>query len=738
MFPRSLPLLALAAFPLAGIAEPGPADAAPPLALPPLAVTATRIPQDAATLPLSVDIIDANALRDAPTLTLDDTLRRSAAFSLFRRSGSPTAHPTAQGVSLRGIGPSGASRALVLLDGVPVNDPFGGWVAWTKLPVAALARVEIVRGGGSPAWGGSSLGGVVHLLSASLLPLAADASASRKSVTNLVTQPPPSFENHSFSEPRHNVTNLVTLLPINGFAAVTLGDFRTRAAEVSATLVSETARDAFRIDAASFATDGVGLVRDPGPIDVPADSEHQRAGLTWSRRIDETTTLTTAVRAWSEERGNGTPHQRNGGEELFASATLAGAPAAGPAWSVALYAQEQDFRSTFSAVNADRSAETPASDQYAVPAVAAGGSVQFTWGDASALGSTDATDADAVTTAGLDTRHVDGETRERFFFNGADFTRERRAGGTQTVAGLFATHARPLAPGLTLTGGARLDATRRADGHRRETVRATGAVLLDETYDDRDDLAFSPGIGLAWRATDTLTARAAAYSAHRTPTLNELYRPFRIGSITTLANPDLEPETLLGGELGLDRAAPDGRHGLRAAVFQNALSDAVANVTLDATTRQRRNLDSVRVSGLELGGFWQPVPVLRLDADYLLSDARVRSGGPGAEALDGKRLAQVPRHTVSLGAVWQSTRALELDLRARWFSAQFEDDTNTLELASATRLDLAARLALSARLRLTLAVENLLDAEIETARTAAGLVSIAPPRLARAELTCTW
>lgn len=705
------------------------ADSPAPVTLAPVTVTATRLPQDPANLPLTVETYSATTLRNAPALTLDDTLRRSAAFSLFRRTGSLTANPTAQGVSLRGIGPSGASRALVLLDGVPVNDPFGGWIAWSKLPLNALDRVELVRGGGSSAWGGSSLGGVIHLHTAPALP-----PQTRQSVTKLVTEYENSHDPSSRNFSPKSVTNLVTLG--SGSARATLGDFGTRAADLAATVASDSGRDAFRIDAAALATDGMRLVRDPGPIDTPADSRHSRAGLAWQRRINETTTLSASLRAWTEERGNGTPYQQNASEEFSASTTLAGTPTSGPAWSFTLYGQQQDFRSTFSAVNPARTAETPASDQYSVPSTAAGASLQFTWGDAADL----ASGTGSATTLGLDARHVDGETREYFFFVAPAFTRERRAGGAQTVAGLFATHARPLAPDLTLNFGARLDATRRTGGFLRETDRATSAVLTDTRFADRDDLAFSPSLGLAWRATDTLTARAAAYSAYRTPTLNELYRPFRIGNITTQANPDLDPETLLGGELGLAYAAPDARLGLRATVFQNELSDAVGNVTLNATTRQRRNLDSTRIRGLELGGYWTPdfAPALRLDLDYLLSNTRVRSGGPGAAALDGKRLAQVPRHTITAGVEWRAARATTLDFRARWFSEQFEDDQNTLPLASALRLDLAVRHALTPRLTLVLAVENLLDAEIQTARTTAGLVSIAPPRLARVELGYMW
>lgn len=685
-------------------------EAEPPVTLPTVVVSATRSPQDASSLPLTVDVVSAASLRDSPSLALDDTLRRSPAFSLFRRSGSLTANPTAQGVSLRGIGPSGASRALVLLDGVPVNDPFGGWIAWTKLPSASLDRVEIVRGGGSTAWGGSSLGGVIHLVSAPLLP---SAAPSPESVTYWVT-------------PR-------------GSVAATAGDFRTRGAEASAVLPSNSGRNAFRIDAASLATDGTKLVRNPGRIDTPADLATSRGQLVWAHRLSDTTTLTTTARAWREDRGNGTPYQQNASEELFASATLAGSPrdAAISAWAVTAYGQDQDYRSTFSAVNAARTAETPASDQYAVPATAAGLSAQAAFGDAAAP-------ASAITTIGFDARAVEGETRELFFYNTASaaYLRERRAGGEQSVAGLFATHSRPLAPDVTLTLGARIDSTWRSGGFRRETVRATGAVLRDDAYADRDDVAFSPSAGLAWRATEALTARAAAYSAYRTPTLNELYRPFRVGPIQTLANPNLDPETLAGGELGLAWSPPSSRHGLRATVFQNHLADAVANVTLPAPpdTRERRNLDSARIRGLEFGGHFAPeaLPSLRFEADYLLSDARVRSGGPDAAALDGKRLAQVPRHTLSAGVDWQATRALALDLRARWFSEQFEDDLNTLALGSATRLDLSVRYALTPRLGLVVALENLLDAEIETGRTSTGVVNVAPPRWARAELTYAW
>ena len=89
-----------------------------------IVVTAARREQPLMQAVSLVSVIRAEDLVQSPALVLDDLLRRIPGFSLFRRSSSRAAHPTTQGVSLRGIGPSGTSRSLVLFDGVPLNDPF--------------------------------------------------------------------------------------------------------------------------------------------------------------------------------------------------------------------------------------------------------------------------------------------------------------------------------------------------------------------------------------------------------------------------------------------------------------------------------------------------------------------------------------------------------------------------------------------------------------------------------------
>jgi outer membrane receptor protein involved in Fe transport len=664
------------------------------LNLPDVVVSASRSAEPRAQVPFAVTVLAGPQLRAAPSATLDGALRGVPGFSLFRRSDSLTANPTAQGVSLRGLGPSGASRSLMLLDGVPLNDPFGGWVTWSKVSRKSLAGAELVRGGGATAWGNAALGGVVQLLTAPLTP--------------------------------------------GGRLTATGGDFSTHSAELG--LTQAAGPGTLQLTGRDFATDGFSLVapEDRGPVDIAAWSKHRWLSARWSQPVGEAMTLTVTGRTFREKRGNGTAYQRNTSDEDFGSVTLVAAPSKNFSWTALAYAQDQSFSSTFSSVNAARTAETPASDQFAVPATALGAAWTGAWTH----------NSDARTSAGLDLRRVRGETQEHFTFSAGDFTRRRIAGGTQEFAGLFALHERGLAPDWRLTLGVRLDAWRETDGHRRETDRATAAVLRDDHYADRDGLEFSPSAGLVWTPAKEWRLRAAAQQAFRRPTLNELYRPFRVGNVITEANAALQTERVISAELGADYTH-DGLT-LGAAVFWNELSDAVGNVTIargpgtfpivgfvpaGGTGRQRLNLDRLRVRGVELTAEWHPLPSLSINAAYLYNDATVQRSAL-APALAGKRLAQVPRHSAAFGAEWRMGQ-LALTPRVRTIGRQFEDDENQLILGTVVIADLGASYTLG-RGELFLTIENLGDARIETGRSADGLVNTGTPRLALAGFRCAW
>src|SRR5204863_869585 len=127
-------------------------------------VTPARTEQRSGAVPASVSVLMSEDIRSAPAVVADDVLRQIPTFSLFRRTSSLSSHPTAQGVSLRGIGPSGVSRTLVLVDGTPFNDPFGGWVYWTRVPLEDTDRIEVVDGSSSSLYGNYAMGGVINIL----------------------------------------------------------------------------------------------------------------------------------------------------------------------------------------------------------------------------------------------------------------------------------------------------------------------------------------------------------------------------------------------------------------------------------------------------------------------------------------------------------------------------------------------------------------------------------------------
>ena len=123
------------------------------------AAGADRVPAE----PSSQFVVSLQDVQTAGSLSLDDILRQAPGFALYRRQGSLFANPTSQGVSLRGVGSNGASRAAVLLDGIPINDPFGGWVYWTQVPRVSIESAQVINGGASDMYGGGALGGVVNI-----------------------------------------------------------------------------------------------------------------------------------------------------------------------------------------------------------------------------------------------------------------------------------------------------------------------------------------------------------------------------------------------------------------------------------------------------------------------------------------------------------------------------------------------------------------------------------------------
>ena len=268
---------------------------------------AERLPSAA-----SSTVITSAELSNMAAGALDDALRSTPGFTLFRRSSSRVANPTTQGVTLRGVSGSGASRTLVLADGVPLNDPFGSWVYWNRIPMAAVDRVEVVRGATGDLYGAGALGGVVQLLT--VQPIRSRARAT--------------IDGGSHDTVRGS---LFAAAERNGWAAS--GAFE------------------------GVRTDGAFVIGSEvrGAVDRKADSDYQTGFVTASRRKDSWH-LTLRGAGYGEERGNGTPVQVNTTDWKQLSA-VAGGVVAGGMFDLQVASSNQDYHQTFSAVAAGRATE---------------------------------------------------------------------------------------------------------------------------------------------------------------------------------------------------------------------------------------------------------------------------------------------------------------------------------------------------------------------------------------------
>ena len=142
-------------------------DTDPPIEVEPLKTSITVIGELESPASGYITSFSDQSLASRPGVNVDDRLRDIPGFTLFRRSSSFVAHPTSQGVALRGIGSSAASRTLVLYDGLPANDPFGGWVYWSRFNPEAVGAVELSRGASTSVYGDRAMGGVISLFTPS-------------------------------------------------------------------------------------------------------------------------------------------------------------------------------------------------------------------------------------------------------------------------------------------------------------------------------------------------------------------------------------------------------------------------------------------------------------------------------------------------------------------------------------------------------------------------------------------
>jgi outer membrane receptor protein involved in Fe transport len=639
------------------------------------------VPGDAA---LSLVVIDRARILNTGSNRLESVLADIAGQQQFRRSDSRSANATSQGITLRGLGGNASSRALLVLDGVPQADPFGGWVAFPAFATGRLDRIRVTRGGGSGYWGPGALAGTIEL-----------ESVGAQSLDTFVG-------NLAFgSRASVDTQGSLGLKRDGGFAMVSAAYGR-----------------------------GDGFIpivaRNRGAVDRAAPYEQASANVRAVVRIADDVEAQVSATGFTDSRERGTDFSRNTSEGIDGAIRLVGRGHWG--WQALAYVQSRNFTSDFAAVNAARTTATQTLAQFDTPANGWGGRLEL----APPIGS------GITLRLGADTRQLDGRTNELFTFVAGSPTRLREAGGRSGTTGLFADAS--LESGIvTATLAGRIDWWQIKDGRLLESVLATGAPLASSRFADRSGQELTGRAGLALKATSWLTLRGAGYRGWRLPTLNELYRPFRVGPDATAANAALRPERVTGADLGLTLAPARGV-AITVTGFWNRMDDTIANVTqgrgpgvfpgvgfvaAGGIFRQRQNLDALVVWGWEVDGQLRRGP-FGLTASWSHVDPSIRASG-AASPLDGLAPAQTPRDQFS-GTIDYTGRRFTASATLRHIASQFEDDQNSRSLAAATMVDALVLVPLIKGVAMEARVENLFDAEVQAALSGAGVVERALPR----------
>ena len=629
-----------------------------------IVVTGQGLEETPATPAYDVQTIERDALVSTGSGRLEDALANVAGFQQFRRSDSRSSNPSAQGVTLRALGGNATSRAQVLLDGVPLSDPFFGYIPFNAVAPERLESIRVTRGGGSGPFGAGALAGTIELNSAD----AADLGLVQAS---------------ALMNERNESELSATLAPRIGGGYATLSGRWDR---------------------------GQGFWTTPEAERVPASV--RAAYDSWSlggrivQPLGSDVTVQLRGMAYDDDRVLRFDGADTGSEGQDVSLRVVGR--GDWQFDVIGYLQWRNFTNTV--VSSTRF--VPVLDQKDTPASGQGGKIEVRppVGGAHTL------------RLGADFRRSEGDLFEDAYsaFTGAR-TEERFAGGVNTDLGLFAEDDWELGA-VTLTGGVRADRYTIKDGYYR-AFDGAGTVIQDTTYADRSDWEFSWRGGAVFEAAEGLQLRAAAYSGLRLPTLNELYRPFVVFPVTTMANENLVPERLEGYDVGVDwRVVPGLR--LTATWFDNQVENAITNVTIAANLRQRRNIDAIEAQGLEFGAEVDVGP-FRFDGSLAFTDAEQRGTGP-ASALDGFRPSQTPQWAASATAGYRPADGMLFAATLRHVGRQFEDDQETDVLPAATTIDLFAQVPIVGELSAIGRVENVFDTRVVT-RNQAGSMDLGVP-----------
>lgn len=667
-------------------------------------ITATRSARTVRDVPASVVVLQPTDKVETVARSVSDFLRVIPGYTTKDYQSSTVTSPTNSAPSLRGLGGTSASRTLVLLDGIPMNEPFAGWVHWPRIPLGLVKQVEVVRGGSAGVWGDRAMGGVINLITV---------------------------------DPRQTTLSLTA----SG------GSYGANHAGVLGTLRKQRVGLLFAGDLSGL----TGWKNVPQSIRGPIDKNvNSRDKVLFAKGVFDLTPLIQLHLTGNyldDRRQNGSVLKGNHTEVTDLRGGLRWVTSGGSIVTVNAYGSHTGFSLQSSSDALDRLSERPNLDQFDVPSNALG--LQAQW--SRRLFDTH------LLAAGVDVSDVDGEVNEDIAYSrsASAYTRRRRVTGHQRLVGVYASDVVSLTSTTRLVASLRRDQWRNADARRIIHSLSDGTLLTDSSYAPTSDAHFSYSLGLQQRAGASLSVRGSVYQSFRAPTLNELLKPFTAtGNVVTEANADLRPETLTGVDLGADYTPAPGVVA-RVTAFWNVVRDPIQEITIGlagsspaviapcgqiaagGACRQRQNLDEFQTHGLEAEVEVDPNRFWFLRGSYTWNPTEITKATAQPQ-LVGMAARANSRHQFSASVGYSNPAYVNANVTTRFVGQRFDDDLNTLTLESFYVTDVRVSRQVTAKARLFASVENAFDREYPISRAASGFVRVGTPRLFQGGIQYTW
>lgn len=602
--------------------------------------------------PMSITALTATTIRNTPATTIDELLRAVPGVQLPLLN-SQANFPANPSISLRGLGiGDGATRTLVLVDGIPANGAFFKNVFWSRTPQQHIDRIEVIRGANSSSHGSYAMGGLLNIVASPIS-----------------------------TEPQLN-------LDLRG------GSQGTYQGNVYASIpISEKIRTS--LDVNYFSTEGYQLLNkaDKGAIDQKFDAENYGIRSKTEFLLKDDLTANIGFNYFNDDRNAGTKLGISSTEIFDVDAQVKKYWKNNSHLTFTLFYSDEQFENDgTSLVDRDSRDAEFVSNRHDTPSDNVGGSIVY---------SKRINDTFKELTFGADVNRISGKDDADIFLSDGSFALRRIGEGTQFSTGVFSKVRYAPIEKLEIQPTIRFDYFNASNGSLTENNVVTN-------FNENSFESFNPRLDVRYQALSALDLKGSFYTGFRAPTLAELYRTFGTTTFIGRANPQLTQEKLVGGEFSV--VYTKGRYNGQVTAFTNTVEDLVSQVVVGFSpfTLQNENIGEIRSRGVEFSNTIQATKHLSMNLSYVYSDSKVIEKEEDEEII-GNKVEGVPDHFFSFTVGYTQPKGFNFLLRGRYLDDQFQDISNEILLPSHFILDASGSYIFSKKLTVYVTGENILD-----------------------------